>query len=82
MPQVTTLPPGQTVGVPAAQLSKSQPCSPARPGHSKLQREPAPQLALQLWSGQANRHSLFGPQLQLPFWHAPAHSGLSPAQRT
>lgn len=82
MPHATDVPPGQTVVAPAAQLSKSQPGSPARPcGHSSRQREPLAQVAVQWWSRQAKRHSLFGPQVQLPFWHSPAHSGWSPSQR-
>ena len=83
MPHVTALPPGHTVFVPAVQVSKSQPGSPPRPcGHSSTQRERLAQLALQLWSRQAKRHSLFGPQVQLPFWHSPAQSGWSPSHWT
>ena len=83
MPQAVAVPPGHTIGAPAAQLTNSQPCSPARPsGHSSTQREPAAQVAEQLWSRQLNRQSLFVPQLQLPFAHVPAHTALSPSHST
>lgn len=77
------MPPGQTVGSPAAQERKSQPCSPARPsGHSSTQLEPSAQVAVQSWSKQEKRHWLRGPQSQAPFAHVPSHVSWSPSQRT
>jgi hypothetical protein len=82
-PQVTTVPPGQTVGSPAAQRSNAQPCSPARPSrHSRTQLEPSAQLAAQLWSRQVKRHALRGPQTQVPFAHSPSQLACSPSHRT
>ena len=77
------VPPGHTIGEPAAQLTNSQPCTPARPsGHSSTQLDPAAQVAEQLWSRQRKRQSLPGPQLQLPFAQVPAQTPLSPSHST
>jgi hypothetical protein len=82
-PQVTTVPPGQTVGSPAAQRSKAQPCSPARPAlHSSTQLEPAAQVAAQLSSRQVKRHALRGPHAQVPFAHSPSQLTWSPSHCT
>jgi hypothetical protein len=72
MPQAIAAPPPHTLGSPAAQAWKSQPCSPARPfAHSSMQREPAAQVAVQLLSRHRKWQVLPGPQVQEPFAHVP-----------
>lgn len=82
-PQTVIIPPGQTTGAPAAQVSKRHPCSPARPfGQSSAQLEPDPQLAWQLPSLHAKRQALLGPQLQLPLLHSPSQAAFCPEHST
>jgi hypothetical protein len=81
--QATASPEGQTVGSPAAQALKLQPCAPAAPpGQRSTQLEPLSQTAWQLPSVQTNSQRLLGPQRQVPFAHSPSHWALSPAQST
>jgi hypothetical protein len=83
MPQVVVTPSGQTVGGPAAQVVKLQPCWPGLPpGHARAHWAPAAQEAEQLWSVQRKWQVLPLPHAQLPLAHSPSHCGLSPAHCT